>query len=50
MEYQKKKKNCNAPNQPSKFRRKTWVKINDKSRGTYNTDAQIKLKKNNFNV
>ena len=24
----------NAPNQPSKFRRKYWVEINDDSRGT----------------
>ena len=31
----------NEPNQPSKF---FWVEINDESRGTYNTGAQIKFK------
>ena len=34
----------NAPNQPSKFRTKNWIKINDESRGTCNTGAQIKFK------
>ena len=34
----------NASNQPSKFRTKNWVKINDDSRGTYNTNSQIKFK------
>ena len=34
----------NTPNQPSKFRTKNWVKINDDSRGTYDTNRQIKLK------
>ena len=34
----------NTPNQPSKFRTKSWVEINDESRGTYNTNSQIKLK------
>ena len=34
----------NTLNQPSKFRRKTWVEINDESRGTYNTNNQIKFK------
>ena len=33
-----------ASNQPSKFRTKNWVEINDKSRGTYNTNSQIKFK------
>ena len=28
----------NTPNQPTKFRTKDWVEINDKSRGTYNTN------------
>ena len=28
-------------NQPSKFRRKNWVEINDESRGTYNINSQI---------
>ena len=30
--------------QPSKFRTKNWVEINDESRGTYNVDSQIKFK------
>ena len=27
----------NKPNQPSKFRTKNWVEINEELRGTYNT-------------
>ena len=34
----------NTSNQPSKFRTKNWVEINDNSRGTYNTNSHIKLK------
>ena len=34
----------NTSNQPTKFRTKNWVKINDESRGMYNTNSQIKLK------
>ena len=34
----------NRPNQPSKFRSKSWVEKNDVSRGTYDTDSQIKFK------
>ena len=34
----------NTPNQPTKFRTKNWVEINDDSRGTYNTKTQIKFK------
>ena len=34
----------NTPNQPTKFREKYWVKINDEERGTYNTNTQIKFK------
>ena len=34
----------NKSNQPSKFRTKTWVGINDESRGTYNVNSQIKFK------
>ena len=34
----------NAPNQLSKFRTKNWVEINDKWRGKYNTNFQIKFK------
>ena len=34
----------NTPNQPSKFRTKDWVEINDDARGTYSTNSQIKFK------
>ena len=34
----------NTQNQPSKFRTKNWVEINDESRGTYNVNSQIRLK------
>ena len=33
-----------ASNQPSKFRTKNWVEINDESRETYNVNNQIKFK------
>ena len=33
-----------ASNQPSKFKTKNWVEINDESRGTYNVNNQIKFK------
>ena len=33
----------NTPSQPSKFRTKSWVKVNDESRGTYNVNTQIKF-------
>ena len=33
-----------TPNQPSKFRTKNWVEINDESRGAYNVNSQIKFK------
>ena len=32
------------PNQPSKFRTRNWIEINDESRGTYNVNSQIKFK------
>ena len=45
MEYQKKKKLLeHKPNQPSKFRTKIWVEVNDESRGTYNANSQIDFK------
>ena len=45
MEYQKITNLLhNTPNQPTKFRTKNWVKINDKSRGMYNKDNQIRFK------
>ena len=31
-------------NQPSKFRTKNWVEINDELRRTYNVNSQIKFK------
>ena len=30
-------------NQPSEFRTRNWVEINDESRGTYNVSNQIKF-------
>ena len=44
MEYQKIANLLDsASNQPSKFRTRNWVEINDNSKGTY-SDADIKLK------
>ena len=34
----------NTPDQPTKFRTKKWVEINDDACGTYNTNSQIKFK------
>ena len=34
----------NVSNQPSKFRPKIWVEINDSVRGGYSPNKQIKLK------
>ena len=34
----------NTLNQPSKFRTRNWVEINDESRGAYNFYNQIKFK------
>ena len=34
----------NTTNQPPKFKTKHWVEINDKSRGMYNKDIQIRFK------
>ena len=45
MEYQKLANLLdNASNQPSKFRTKNWVEINDESRGTYSVNRQINFK------
>ena len=45
MEYQKIANLIDdTSNQPSKFRTKTWVEINDESRGAYNVNSQIKFK------
>ena len=45
MEYQKIANLIDdTSSQPSKFRTKNWVEINDESRGTYNVNSQIKFK------
>ena len=45
MEYQKIANLIDdASNQPSKFRTKNWIEINDESRGVYNVNSQIKFK------
>ena len=45
MEYQKITNLLdNVPHQPTKFRTKKWVEVNDDTRGTYDTDSQIKFK------
>ena len=45
MEYQKIASLIDdTSNQPSKFKTKNWVEINDESRGTYNVNSQIKFK------
>ena len=45
MDYQKViNLSDNTPNQPSKFRTKNWVEINDDSRGTNNINSQFKFK------
>ena len=45
MEYQKIANLIDdSSNQPSKFKTKNWVEINDESRGTYSVHSQIKFK------
>ena len=46
MEYQKTANllDDTSSNQPSKFKTKNWVEVNDQSRGTYNFNSQIKFK------
>ena len=45
MEYQKIANLIDeASNQPSKFKTKNWVEINDESKGTYDINSQIKFK------
>ena len=46
MEYQKNPNliDDKTLNQPSKFRTKNWVEVNDKSRRAYNVNSQIKFK------
>ena len=45
MEYQKIASLLNdKSNQPSKFRTRNWVEINDEARGTYSSNKQVKFK------
>ena len=45
MEYQKIANLIDdASNQPTKFRTRNWIEINDESRGAYNVNSQIKFK------
>ena len=45
MEYQKIANLIDdTSNQPSKFRTRNWVEINDESRGAYNVNSHIKFK------
>ena len=50
MEYQKivnllfNRVAFNASNQPSKFRTKSWLEINDESRGGYTNHSDVKFK------
>ena len=45
MEYQKIAKLIDdTSNQPSKFRTRNWIEINDESRGAYNVNSQITFK------
>ena len=46
MEYQKIANliDDNTLNQPSKFKTRNWIEINDESRGVYNVNSQIKFK------
>ena len=38
------RKNNDTANQPSKFRTKNWVEVNEQSREMYNVSNQIKFK------
>ena len=46
MEYQKIANliDRDTSREPSKYRTRNWVEINDESRGTYNVNSQIKFK------
>ena len=45
MEYQKMLNLLdNTPNQPSKFKIKHWVEINDESQETYNEGNQVRFR------
>ena len=41
LKKKKKKKSVRKHNEPSKFRTKDWVKINDESRGMYDVNSNI---------
>ena len=47
MEYQKIANvlDNNLSNQPSKFRTKNWVEINDESKESYSANSDIRFKK-----
>ena len=44
IEYQKITNWDNASNQPSKFRTKNWIEINDNIRGAFSPNTQIRFK------
>ena len=44
MEYHKINLLSNTPDQPSKFKAKYWVELNDDSHRTYNTNSKAKFK------
>ena len=45
MEYQKTINLLdNTSDPPSRFRTKSWIKINDQSRGVYNTNSKVRFK------
>ena len=45
MEYQKIANLLNDPsNEPSKFRTRNWIEINDDIRGAYSSNKQIRFK------
>ena len=46
MEYQKVANliDRESSSEPSKFKTKNWVEVNDESQGTYNVNSQIKFK------
>ena len=44
MEYQKIISLLDTPNQPTKFRTRSWIEINNDSCRTYKANSQIKFK------
>ena len=43
MEYQKIINLLGTNNEPSKFKTKKWIEVNDESRGRYNPGDEIKF-------